>query len=60
MISDPTPIALSLAGLTDKARFPGARSTAAWNASVYGISIKISEDGPITVYRKGKRILQTG
>ena len=60
MISDPSDAALSSAGLTERIRFPGARSTAAWNASIYGISVKVSEDGPITVYRKGRRVLQTG
>jgi hypothetical protein len=35
-------------------RFSGARSTAAWNASLYGIAIKVSEDGPINIYRYGK------
>jgi hypothetical protein len=59
MISDPSVAALSSAGQTAKVRFPGARSTAAWNASIYGLSVKVSEDGPITVYRKGQRILQT-
>jgi hypothetical protein len=59
MISDPSGTALSAVGQAEKVRFPGARSTAAWNASIYGISVKVSEDGPITVYRKGQRILQT-
>jgi hypothetical protein len=60
MIGDPSPSALAAIGLTDRARHPGARTTAAWNASVYGTSVKISEDGPITVFRNGVRILQTG
>lgn len=41
-------------------RFPGARSTAAWSASLYGIAIKVSEDGPVTIFRHGKIIGQVG
>lgn len=58
MISDPTDPMLTAAGLTERRRFPGARSTAAWNASLHGISIKISEDGPITLFRKGEVLLE--
>jgi hypothetical protein len=60
MVGDPSGAALSSVGLTERRRFPGARSTAAWNASIYGVSVKISEDGPITVFRKGQRIMQAG
>jgi hypothetical protein len=60
MVGDPSDAALSSVGLKELKRFPGARSTAAWNASVYGISVKISEDGPISVFRNGERIMQTG
>lgn len=38
----------------------GARSTAAWNASIFGTSLKVSDDGPITVYRHGRQILRIG
>ena len=34
----------------------GARSTAAQAASKFGIAIKVSHDGPITVYRSGQRV----
>lgn len=47
-------------GNTESKRFPGARSTAAWNASIFGIAVKISEDGPITIYHYGKQILRIG
>lgn len=40
--------------------FGGSRSTAAWNASMYGLSLKVSEDGPITIYRLGKEIYRLG
>ncbi|PKL79846.1 MAG: hypothetical protein CVV27_01200 [Candidatus Melainabacteria bacterium HGW-Melainabacteria-1] len=36
----------------------GARSVAAQMASQYGLVIKISEDGPITVYYQGRRIIE--
>ena len=60
MVGDPSSAALSSVGLKERRRFPGARSTAAWNASIYGVSVKISEDGPISIFRKGERIMQTG
>ncbi|MGO7157612.1 hypothetical protein [Rhizobium leguminosarum] len=60
MISDPSDEELRSNGLLSRERFPGARSTAAWNASIFGLALKVSEDGPVTVYRKGKRVLQIG
>lgn len=36
----------------------GARSVAARLASQYGLAIKISEDGPITVYQRGVRVIE--
>lgn len=60
MIGDPSPEALAQIGLTSPLRFPGARSTAAWNASVRGTAIKVSEDGPISVFRHGHLLLQIG
>lgn len=39
---------------------PGARSTAAQNCSVFGLAIKISDDGPITVYEAGKLLMTLG
>jgi hypothetical protein len=58
MIGEPDATALARVGLTELERFPGARSTAAWNASLFGLSIKVSEDGPITVYKAGRLIGQ--
>jgi hypothetical protein len=58
MIGEPDLASLSRAGTAQLERFPGARSTAAWNASIFGLSIKISEDGPVTIYRAGKLLGQ--
>jgi DNA integrity scanning protein DisA with diadenylate cyclase activity len=45
---------LSPSGLT------GARSLAAWRASFKGLAIKVSEDGPVTVFENGKIIGHMG
>lgn len=58
MIAEPNQAALSHSENARLIRFPGARSTAAWNASIFGVSLKVSEDGPVTVYRAGKLIGQ--
>ena len=34
----------------------GARSSAAWHASFFGIAIKVSDDGPISIWRDGMRL----
>jgi hypothetical protein len=60
MVSDPPETALKAVGLDNVKKFPGARSTAAWNASIFGTAIKISEDGPITAYHHGKEISAIG
>lgn len=60
MIGQPTETKLKEHQIKTLERFPGARSTAAWNASIYGTAIKISEDGPITIFRYGKLIAQIG
>jgi len=61
MIARPPPKTLRrVTGTSEPKTFSGARSTAAWNASIYGLSIKVSEDGPITVYRHGAEIYQLG
>jgi hypothetical protein len=39
---------------------PGARSTAARNCSAYGVALKISEDGPISVFEGGRLRLEIG
>ena len=45
-----TPAQNSLAG--------GGRTQAAISASQFGISVKVSEDGPVSVFRKGTQILR--
>ncbi|MAX26300.1 MAG: hypothetical protein CMJ19_17545 [Phycisphaeraceae bacterium] len=60
MIGQPEQSRLDQIGLKKFKRFAGARTTAAWNASVYGTSIKISEDGLITLFRYGKIIGEMG
>lgn len=60
MIGDPSPDALRALEFSSPQRFAGARSTAAWNASMYGTAIKISDDGPITVYRHGRLVSAIG
>jgi hypothetical protein len=58
MIGEPDSAVLSKCEYTQLQRFPGARSTAAWNASMYGLAIKVSEDGPVSVYKSGKLVGQ--
>lgn len=60
MIAKPDKEKISAVSLSELPGYPGARSTAASNASVFGTSIKISSDGPITVFHKGKIIGQIG
>jgi hypothetical protein len=60
MIGEPSLSDCNNAGKENLQRFPGARTTAAWNASIYGVAIKISEDGPITIFEKGNVVLQLG
>jgi DNA integrity scanning protein DisA with diadenylate cyclase activity len=60
MIGDPSDLDLTNAGQTQLRRMSGARSTAAWNASIYGLAIKVSEDGPITVFENGSLTSQIG
>lgn len=38
----------------------GARSAAAAAASIYGLAIKVSHDGPITFFAKGNRVATVG
>lgn len=59
MVASPPQNTLELAGL-ERQTFPGARTTAAWNASVHGLAIKVSEDGPITVFELGQRVFEIG
>jgi hypothetical protein len=60
MITDPKIIDVQAKGHRELRKFPGARSTAAWNSSIYGTSVKISEDGPIDVFRDGERLARVG
>lgn len=47
-------------GLAAWPSLPGARSTAARSISGYGASVKVSEDGPISVYVGGVLRLEVG
>jgi|GEM_PF-1462490 len=60
MIGQPTQEKLNALELTKLERFSGSRSTAAWNSSLFGTSIKVSEDGPVTIFRHGKIIAHVG
>ncbi|MEK5177819.1 diadenylate cyclase [Paenibacillus odorifer] len=60
MITEPTKESLEKIGLTELMRHSGARSTAAWNSSVFGIAIKISEDGPISIFKHGILLEEIG
>jgi hypothetical protein len=59
MVTEPNPDVLHANGVKELQRFSGARSTAAWNASVSGIAIKISDDGPIDVYEAGQLVFHS-
>lgn len=61
MIAKPSPDRLlHITGSSEGKTFTGARSTAAWNASLYGLALKISEDGPITIYYRGEEVHRLG
>jgi hypothetical protein len=61
LVAPPLPEVLRAAtGSETSKTFEGARTTAAWNASVFGTSLKVSEDGPITVFRHGEQIARIG
>ncbi len=60
MVSRPEQAALKRVGLTTVQQFDGARTTAAWNASIHGLAVKISEDGPITFWEDGLLVLSVG
>jgi hypothetical protein len=60
MVGDPSREDRERVGQPELYRFPGARSTAAWNISIFGLAIKVSEDGPITVFRYGVTVLEIG
>src|SRR5208337_5130946 len=50
IVADPPTERVKQFGFEKPYRGSGARETAAWNASLYGIAVKISADGPITFY----------
>ena len=60
MVQTPAAEVLKRNGFDAAKTFPGARSTAAWNASMYGTVIKVSSDGPISIWQYGKEIAQVG
>lgn len=60
MITEPDGAALEDAGHTRLRRLGGGRSTAAWNASILGLAIKVSEDGPVQAFERGHRVFPAG
>jgi hypothetical protein len=60
MVAEPQQTALASVGLASLVRFAGARSTAAWNASVRGLAIKVSDDGPVDAYEYGNLVFHSG
>lgn len=58
MILSQSPEAWRKRNLEKPQTFPGARSTAAWNASLHGVAIKVSDDGPVEVFKYGRMILR--
>ncbi len=56
MIKPATLERVSQFGFSQLRSFPGARSTAAWNASFFGVTVKVSEDGPVSIWKNGKEI----
>lgn len=54
MISEPSRQRLDAVSVSNLKKFAGARTTAAWNGSFFGVAIKVSEDGPIEIYLKGE------
>ena len=60
MIGEPSNEKLQAGGLDHLSRFSGARETAAWNASLYGGAIKVSADGPILIYVRGRLVGRLG
>ncbi len=46
--------------IADQKVFPGSRTNAAWKSSLFGIAIKISSDGEISVFSEGKILWEIG
>lgn len=57
---EPTQARREALGVTRWPSHAGARTTAARNISVHGVAIKVSEDGPISVFLKGAMIIEIG
>ena len=47
-------------GNSPRPTYSGARTTAARESSLYGTSIKVSEDGPISIWHHGDLIAEVG
>lgn len=60
LISEPDDEALARVGQSALRRFGGGRTTAAWNASMAGLAIKVSDDGPVVAYAGGDQVFRIG
>lgn len=60
MVSAPSRERLGELGLPLPGNLPGARSTAAQMLSLFGVALKISDDGPISVFVGGRLKLEVG
>jgi hypothetical protein len=60
IIADPAIERVHKLGFERPHRGSGARETAAWNASLYGLSVKVSADGPIQFFLNGNVIAGLG
>lgn len=60
MVVGPPPERIQALNLKHLKSYPGARSTAARNCSVYGVAIKVSHDGPISIFEGGRLKLELG
>jgi len=60
LVTDPPAPRLDDLGLAALDTFPGARATAARNCSIYGVAIKVSDDGQISLFVAGKMVLEFG
>jgi DNA integrity scanning protein DisA with diadenylate cyclase activity len=49
-------VLLKKTNVTTLKTFPGARTTAAYKASFFGVAIKISKDGPVSIWRDGEEV----
>ena len=56
MLSKANPSCWEAEGFAEPISTPGARSGAAWHGSFYGITIKVSADGPISMYKNGREL----